>query len=254
MKVPSVFLAAFKYSFPVLLGYLAIGIAFGLLMTDAGYPWWLSLVMSLIMYAGAGQFIAVGLFAAGAGLWEACLVQLVVNARHIAYGLTMMKRFRGAPWFCRWYLVFGLTDETFALLSSLPAGGEENPAEGGDGTPARGAGVSDSRSPIPAGAGRTQFMFLVTLLDQSYWVGGSVIGAAAGTLIPFNAGGIGFALTALFVVLMVEQMLRVRRPGLFIAPALFAVLGVLFLPARISLLGALALSLPAAQLLEKGRA
>jgi predicted branched-subunit amino acid permease len=259
VKHPSVFSAAFKYSFPVLLGYLAIGIAFGLLMTEAGHPWWLSLVMSLVMYAGAGQFIAVGLFAAGAGLWEACLVQLVVNARHVAYGLTMMKRFRGAPWFCRWYLIFGLTDETFALLSSLPSDSTlsgDDAADGDEALPAAPDGVrgSDNKSPIPAGAGRTKFMFLVTLLDQSYWVGGSVIGAVAGTFIPFNTGGIGFALTALFIVLMIEQMRRVRRPGLFVVPALCAVLGVFFLPARISLLGALALSLPAAQFLEKRRA
>jgi 4-azaleucine resistance transporter AzlC len=233
MKASSVFAAAFKYSFPVLLGYLAIGIAFGLLLADAGYPWWLSLVMSLVMYAGAGQFISVGLFAAGTSLWEAALVQFVVNARHMAYGLTMMKSFREARRFCRWYLIFSLTDETFALLSSLP----DNALPGDD---------------APGGAGRAKFMFFVSLLDQSYWVCGSVIGALAGKFLPFGTEGIGFALTALFVVLMIDQMLRVRRPGIFIGSALFAVLGVFFLPARVSLLGALALSLFAAQLLEKG--
>ncbi|MDR1250257.1 MAG: AzlC family ABC transporter permease, partial [Treponema sp.] len=78
------FIRALKYSFPVFLGYIAIGVAFGLLLTDAGYPWWMSLAMGAVMYAGAGQYIAVGLFAAGAGIWEAALVQLVVNARHMA--------------------------------------------------------------------------------------------------------------------------------------------------------------------------
>jgi predicted branched-subunit amino acid permease len=252
MKAPSVFFAALKYSFPVLLGYLAIGVAFGLLMTGAGYPWWLSLVMSLVMYAGAGQYIAVGLFAAGTTLWEALLVQLVVNARHMAYGLTMMKRFRGAPWFYRWYLVFSLTDETFALLSSLPSD-----VASADGASADGAsvdGISVDGAPGGAdpasGGGGAKFMFLVSLLDQSYWVCGSVIGAIAGTLIPFSTEGIGFALTALFVVLMIEQILRIRRPGIFAASALFAVLGVIFLPPGISLPGALALSLSAARLFE----
>jgi 4-azaleucine resistance transporter AzlC len=220
--------SAFRYSIPVLLGYLAIGIAFGLLMADAGYPWWLSLVMSLVMYAGAGQYIAIGLFAAGTSLWEAALVQLVVNARHMAYGLSMMKQIRKAGAY-RFYLIFALTDETFALLSSLPP---EAPGTGQE---------------------RAQFMFFVSLLDQLYWVGGSLIGALAGSLIPFSTEGIGFALTALFVVLMIEQILRVKRPGIFIVSAALGVLGVLLLPSRISLLAAMALSLGAAQLLEKGR-
>jgi 4-azaleucine resistance transporter AzlC len=229
---PAVFTAALRYSVPVLLGYLAIGIAFGLLLVDAGYPWWLALVMGLVMYAGAGQYIAVGLFAAGTSLWEALLIQLVVNARHIAYGISMLKRFQKAGPY-KYYLIFALTDETFALLSSLP----ETAEEGGV------SGVSPEK--------RGLFMFYVALLDQCYWVTGSVIGAVAGSLIPFNTEGIGFALTALFVVLMIEQMLRVRRPGVFIISALAAALAVFFLPARLSLLSAMALSLALTPLAEK---
>ena len=219
-----IFFEALRYSFPVLLGYLAIGSAFGLLLVDAGYPWWLAPVMSITMFAGAAQYIAVGLFAAGTTLWEAALVQLVVNARHIAYGLSMMSRFRSAgP--LRWYLIFGLTDETFALLSSLPKN-EDNPQ-------------------------RAKFMVLVTLLNQCYWVVGSVIGAIAGTLIPFDTGGIGYALTALFVVLMIEQILRIRRPGIFIIAAVAAVLCSFLLPSRISLLTAMALALAISSFLPK---
>jgi len=215
---------ALRYSFPVLMGYLAIGSAFGFLLADAGYPWWLAPVMGLVMYAGAGQYIALGLFAAGTTPWEAVLVQLTVNARHIAYGLSMAGRFRGAgP--ARFYLIFGLTDETFALLSSVPETGD-------------------------AGE-RTRFMFLVTLLNQSYWILGSVAGALAGSLIPFGTEGIGFALTALFVVLMIEQMLRLRRAGVFIVSAALAVLCAAFLPDRLSLLGAMALALAAGSLLPK---
>jgi 4-azaleucine resistance transporter AzlC len=215
----SVFAAAFKYSIPVLLGYLTIGIAFGLLTADAGYPWWIAPVMGLVMYAGAGQFIAVGLFAAGTSLWEAALVQLVVNARHIAYGFSMLKRYRNTGLF-RYYLIFGLTDETFALLSSLS---EEDAAS--------------------SGADRGKFMCCVTALNQCYWVSGSLLGALAGSLIPFDTAGIGFALTALFVVLMIEQILRLRRPGIFIVSAIPAALAVFFLPSRISLLAAMALAL-----------
>jgi 4-azaleucine resistance transporter AzlC len=221
-SMPQTFIAAVKYSFPVLLGYLAIGIAAGLLLVDAGYPWWLALVMSLVMYAGAGQYIAVGLFAAGAGLLEAALVQLVVNARHIAYGLTMFKRFNAAGPY-KWYLIFALTDETFALLSSLPDDEDRKH--------------------------QSRFMFLVSLLDHGYWTAGAVIGALLGTLLPFNMEGISFALTALFIVLMIEQILRVKRPGPFIISALAAVAAVAFLPSRLSLLSAMVIALAAVQLL-----
>jgi 4-azaleucine resistance transporter AzlC len=236
---PAVFTAALKYSVPVLLGYLAIGIAFGLLLVDGGYPWWLALMMSVVMYAGAGQYIAVGLFAAGTTLWEAVLVQLVVNARHMAYGISMLKHFqKTGPY--KYYLIFALTDETFALLSSLPDG--ENPV----------AETNPAATPSgPASENRGRFMFWVALLNQCYWVAGSLIGAIAGSLIPFDTEGIGFALTALFVVLMIEQMLRVRRPGVFIVSALTAALAVFCLPARLSLLSAMILSLALIPLAEK---
>jgi 4-azaleucine resistance transporter AzlC len=218
------FVRALRYSLPVFLGYIAIGVAFGLLLADAGYPWWMSLVMGVAMYAGAGQYIAVGLFAAGAGLWEAALVQLVVNARHIAYGFTMFKRFNAAGPY-KWYLIFSLTDETFALLSSLPDEGDQ-----------------EGRAAL------SRFMFLVALLNQLYWIAGSVIGALLGSVLPFDMQGIGFALTALFVALMIEQILRARRPGPFVISALAAVLAVALLPSRLSLLSAMALALAGTQI------
>jgi 4-azaleucine resistance transporter AzlC len=223
---PRLFATALKSSVPVLLGYMAIGIAYGLLVVDAGYPWWLALAACVIMYAGAGQFIALGLFAAGASLGEVCLVQFVVNARHIAYGLSLFKRLNQAGPY-KPYLIFAMSDETFALLSSLP------PATGSD--PAPGALSGRQR--------QNRLMFYIALLDQIYWTAGALIGAAAGTLLPFNLEGIGFALTALFIVLMVEQILRIRRPLPFIISGLTAVLGTLLLPSRLSLLSALVLSL-----------
>jgi 4-azaleucine resistance transporter AzlC len=250
------FFSALKYSVPVLLGYAAIGIAFGLLLVEAGYPWWLAPVMSVVMYAGAGQYIAVGLFAAGTSLWEAALVQLVVNARHMAYGLSLLKRLKNTGPY-RYYLIYALSDETFALLSSLPENGEDKKFSAG----------ADERE-----GSRARFMFYVALLDQSYWVAGSVIGAAAGSLIPFNFEGIGFALTALFVVLMIEQIFRVpvaglsrpggeaaalpraaipRRAAPFIISALTAVLAVFFLPLRLSLLSAMVLSLLLVQIFDR---
>jgi len=201
-------------SFPVLLGYMAIGVAFGLMLTQAGYPWYLALLMSAVMYAGAGQYLAVGLFVSGAGLAEAVLLQFVVNARHIAYGLTMLGRFAGAGRL-KPYLVFALSDETFALLSAVP---EDRPD-------------------------KERFMFTVALLDQCYWTAGSVAGAIAGSLLPFGLEGVGFALTALFVVLMIEQAERVRRAAPFVVSAAVAVAAAVALPSRVALLSALAASL-----------
>jgi 4-azaleucine resistance transporter AzlC len=215
---------ALRYSFPVFLGYVTIGIAFGLLVTDAGYPWWFAPVMSVTMFAGAAQFIAVGLFAAGTSLWEAALIQLVVNARHIAYGLSMMARLKGAG-SVKYYIIFGMTDETFALLSSLP--NSENNQE------------------------QIEFMFLVTLLDQAYWVLGGLIGAVAGSIIPFNTDGIAYALTSLFIVLMIEQIIRVKKAGIFIVSASLAILCALLLHPRVSLLAAMALSLAAGAVIKK---
>jgi len=209
----AVFIDALKYSVPVLLGYVTLGIAFGLVTAQSGYPWWLALFMSLWIYAGAGQFLAIGLFAAGTTLWEVCLVEFILNVRHAAYGFSMLNKFSGS---FKPYLIFSLTDETYALYSSMPEMPEER---------------------------RRHFMMYVSVLDQVYWVSGSLLGALAGALIPFDMKGVSFALTALFVVLMMEQIKRVKRPGVFIVSAASALLGVFFLPGTVSLLAALALAL-----------
>jgi 4-azaleucine resistance transporter AzlC len=229
------FWEAFKYSIPVLLGYLAIGTAFGLLMSEAGYPWTLALLMSIVMYAGAGQYIAVGLFASGVGLLEAAIVQLIVNARHIAYGITLFKKFKkiNAPGACKPYLIFALTDETFALLSSLDD-----------------VSVSPELPGRPYGRDARErgfFMLYVSALNHLYWISGTLIGAFAGAFLPFSFEGISFSLTALFIVLMIEQIMRVKKIMPFIVSASAAVLAVVFLPARVSLLSALAAALAVAQ-------
>jgi 4-azaleucine resistance transporter AzlC len=223
MKVnhAKVFAEAFRYSLPVLLGYLALGAAYGLVLTDSGLPWWLAPLSGVVIYAGAGQFLAVALFSAGAGLAEVLLAEAVLNARHLAYGISLHKRISGAGRF-KWYLIYALADETFALISSLP----DEEAGGRD---------------------RTLLMVYIAALDQFYWVCGSLTGAVLGTLIPFNFEGAGFALTALFAVLMAEQIRRVKRPGPFASAALISVLAVVILPARFALLAALAAAVVWAQ-------
>lgn len=175
---PRALRAAFPHTLPVLAGYLALGMAFGLMMSGIGLgPVWAGL-MSLTIYAGSGQILAVSLLAAGAALTQTALLTLVLHMRHFFYGLSLIRQFRDTGW-RKPYLIFGLTDETYALLTSTPV-----PPE------------------VPA----PDFYFAVTLLNQSYWVLGSLAGAVAGALIPFSTEGVDFAMTALFVVLLVEQV------------------------------------------------
>lgn len=176
--------AAFRASIPVLLGYITIGLAFGLLLVKSGQPWWLAVVMSLIVYAGAAQFMAVGLLAAGTSVAEVAVLTFVINARHMVYGLSLLDRFSVCKRF-KAYLVFALTDETYGILTTV------NP---------------------PKDVDRESFYAAVSALDQSYWVIGSALGALIGGILPFDTRGIDFALTALFIVLLVEQIRVIRRP------------------------------------------
>ena len=172
------FLLAVKTSLPVFFGYIAIGTAFGLMLVEADYPWWLAPIMSITMYAGAGQYIAVGLFAAGTPLTMILITEALVNIRHIVYGLSLISKFKECgKWF--YYIIFGLTDETYSLLTTTEA---------------------------PEDADKGSFYFTIAILKQRYWILGSIIGAVAGSLIPFDFHGVDFALTALFVVLLIDQI------------------------------------------------
>lgn len=173
----------FKQSLPVLFGYLALGIAFGLVVVQSGYPWWLATVSGIFMYAGAGQFIAIGLFSAGASLTAVLISELLVNIRHIVYGLSLITQYKGVG---KWkpYLIFGLTDETYSILTTVEC---------------------------PPDIEKKTFYGFLTLFDQIYWVTGSTIGALAGSLIPFDLTGVDFALTALFAVLLTEQIISSKN-------------------------------------------
>ena len=169
--------AAFPVTVPVLMGYLAIGIAFGLMLQEIGYNFIWAFFMSLTIYAGSGQYLGVTLLATAAGLGTVAVMTLLINFRHLVYGLSMLEKFRGMGW-RKLYMIFSLTDETYALLSSARA---------------------------PVGVDPKSFYFAIALLDQSYWILGSVIGAVAGAVIPFSTEGVDFAMTALFVVIAVDQ-------------------------------------------------
>jgi Predicted branched-chain amino acid permease (azaleucine resistance) len=179
---------AFRASIPVLLGYITIGLAFGLLLVKSGQPWWLAPIMSAIVYAGAAQFMAVGLLASGTGIAQIALLTFVINARHMVYGLSLLDRF-GAARRAKPYLVFALPDETYGILTTVEP---------------------------PEGVESEAFYAAVSGLDQSYWVIGSTLGALIGGVLPFDTTGIDFALTALFIVLLVEQVRAIPRPAPYI--------------------------------------
>lgn len=171
------FRAAFPATVPVLMGYLSIGIAFGLMLQAVGYDFIWAFFMSLTIYAGSGQYMGVGLLETGAALVQVAVMTLILNFRHLVYGLSMLEKFRGmGP--KKLYMIFSLTDETYALLSS--------------------ARVPDRVEPHA-------YYFAIAVLDHIYWIAGSVIGSVAGALIHFNTQGIDFAMTALFLVIAVDQ-------------------------------------------------
>ena len=169
---------ALRTTIPVFLGYISCGIAFGLVTVNAGYPWWLAPAMGILMYAGAGQFLAIPLFATGAPILAILATELLLNIRHIVYGLPLINQFKSCKR-TKPYLIYALTDETFSLLTTTE---------------------------VPAGVGAEDYYFMVSFLDQFYWVGGSLIGGLAGAMIPFDMTGVDFALTALFAVLTIDQI------------------------------------------------
>ena len=174
---------AFVSTIPVLTGYLVLGIGFGILLKASGYGVWMAFFMSLLIYAGSMQYVAVGLLSGGASLLTAGVTALMVNARHLFYGISMLEKYRKLG-FRKPYLIFTLTDETYSLVCS------DHPEIPADSLP--------------------DYYFLVSLFDHMYWVAGSVLGALVGAVITFNTEGIDFALTALFLTVFTEQWLSTQ--------------------------------------------
>lgn len=192
---------AFKATTPVLFGYLAIGIAFGLLLKNAGYPWIIALIMSVLIYAGAAQYLAVTFFTNNVTFIEVATITFLVNFRHMLYGLSLFDKFnltkRLKP-----YMIFSLTDETYALLTS----------------------IND-----PVGVNKPKFYFYIALFNHSYWIIGSAIGAIAGNFVTINTKGLDFALTALFIVLLLEQLKSYKTHIPFIIGGCCAVISIIII-------------------------
>ena len=171
------FRAAFPTTVPVLMGYLAIGMAFGLMLEAIGYNFIWAFFMSVPIYAGSGQYLGVELLGTAAALGSVALLPFIINFRHLVYGLSMLEKFKGMG-IRKLYIIFSLPDETYALLSAAR---------------------------VPARVAPHAYYFAIAGLDHSYWIAGSVIGSVAGALLGFDTTGIDFAMTALFIVIAVDQ-------------------------------------------------
>ncbi len=172
---------------PVFFGYIAIGIPFGLMVVNAGFSWWLAVLMSLLIYSGTGQYIGIALFSSGlvnadsffTSLLTFTGIEFFIGLRHVFYSLSLVELYRNTG---RWKfpLIFTVTDETFALVTSCN---------------------------IPKDADKGAYLGVISVFDYSYWVLGTLIGAIAGNFIPDGyLNGVDFALTSLFIVLMINQI------------------------------------------------
>lgn len=182
------FRAALPYTLPIGAGFLFLGASYGLLMRSKGFSLWYPLFMSCFIFAGSMEFVTVDLLLSAFHPLHAFLLALMVNARHLFYGLSMLDKYKNVGR-KKWYLIYGMCDETFSINCTV--------------TP-------------PEDVDRGWFMFFVTLLNQCYWVSGAALGWVLGSLISFNTEGIEFVMTALFVVIFLNQWEENRdhRPAL----------------------------------------
>ena len=212
--------AAFPKTIPIFAGFWFLGLTYGIYMHTAGFSFWYPMLMSLTIFAGSVEFVAVNLLLGAFNPVQAFVMALMINARHLFYGISMLDRYNGTGW-KKFYLIFGMCDESFSI---------------------------NYTAEIPPDVDRGWFMFFVTLLNHLYWFTGATLGGIFGSLIQFNTEGLEFVVTAMFVVIFLEQWLKEQRHtssllGLalsllcllafgaerFIIPAMLAILGVLTL-------------------------
>ena len=175
--------AALPNTIPILAGFLFLGMAYGVYMNVSGFSFWYPMIMSAVIFGGSLEFVAVSMLLSPFAPAEVCLLALMIQARHLFYGIAMLDRFKGLGW-KRWYLIYGLCDESFSI---------------------------NFTARIPEGIDRGWFMFWVTLLNQLYWVGGATLGGLLGSLLTFDTRGLDFVMTAMFVVIFLEQLLHERK-------------------------------------------
>lgn len=175
--------AAFPYTIPIFAGFWFIALAYGVLMNVNGFSFVYPMLMSLLIFAGSLEFITVTMLMSAFSPLSALAVTLLVQARHLFYGISMLDRFKGMGW-KKIYLIFGMCDESFSI---------------------------NYTAEIPPDVDEGWFMFFVTLLNHFYWVSGATIGGLLGSLIKFNTEGLGFVMTAMFVTIFMDQFLKEKN-------------------------------------------
>lgn len=215
MKYEREIKTAFKVSIPIMMGYCVLGFAFGLLLVSFDYSWYLAPLMSIFIYAGALQFVAINFFNIKAGLIDIAIASWFVNLRQSFYGLSLLKKYKKAGKL-KPYLIFGLTDETYGILTTI-----------------------DEDDYIK----KEWYYFFLTLFNQSYWLLGSTLGAIVGSAIEFNTAGLEFSLTALFIVLCLEQYKKIKNNIPFLIAILVSVFSLIFIPSDKMLVFSIGLAL-----------
>lgn len=174
------FKAAFPKTIPIFTGFCFLGAAYGIYARSAGLDFWYPILTSVVVYGGSLEFLAVEMLTAPFAPLQSFFMALLIQARHIFYGISMLDKFSGTG-AKKPYLIFAMCDETFSVNYS---------------------------SEVPEGVDKGWFMFFVTLLDQLYWIGGAALGSLAGSVLPFDTTGISFVMTAMFTVIFSEQWLK----------------------------------------------
>ena len=177
--------AAFPQTIPVLAGYFVLGLGYGIYVQSLGLPVWMPMLMGTVVYGGSLEFVLASLLLGAFSPLSAFLMALMIQARHLFYGLAMLERYKGYGW-RSFYMIFAMSDETFSITCSA--------------TP-------------PEGVDKGWFMFFITLLDQLYWVGSAGLGAALGTVLPFSTEGVDFVMTAMFTVIFLNQWEKDKQHG-----------------------------------------
>lgn len=221
MKILSkAFKCAFPYTIPIFAGFWFLGLTYGIYMNVSGFSFWYPMLMSLTIFAGSVEFVAVNILLGAFNPIQALAMTVMINARHLFYGLSMLDKYRGTG-FKKLYLIFGMCDESFSI---------------------------NYTADIPKDVDRGWFMFFVTALNHLYWFTGATLGGIFGSLINFSTEGLEFVMTAMFAVIFLESWMKEKRRASaligisisalcliafgsedFIIPAMLAMIGILTL-------------------------
>lgn len=214
------FLEAFPHTIPIFAGFCFLGMTYGIYMNVSGFSFWYPMLMSLTIFAGSVEFVTVNLLLGAFNPIQALVMALMINARHLFYGISMLDKYKDTGW-KKFYLIFGMCDESFSI---------------------------NYTAEIPEDVDRGWFMFFVNLLNQFYWVLGATLGGVFGSLIHFNTEGLEFVMTALFVVIFMDQWMREKNHtasfvGLGLSLICLLVFGAddFMIPAMLGILGVMTL-------------